>query len=907
MEELSKLVQRLRELTGQCFTDIQRVGYHKTISDDSIQFFQQSLRRHPCLFHFGRSKDEEKSIFFTQLKECVTAPPCNNEHSKTLEWINALSDDLELERLSFVFSDPQSFNETCIFNFLEELGYEQKPDYNQNDLSYASPWNVWLPLLSGPLVSYQFRDDKRAIVTVPNATLTMKKHLGEINLNAHNVAAWKLLLREADSFPLAVVRSLWLAALYFFPSCGTLVGWYLRKEIDELSTMQKLSACLSEDDAKKVFKSSIRILNCFYRHLPLCFDCRLYEMFFEFIQTVVEPDVSSLEELYRVALHRDVGDHILSTNIWTGYVAIKASCFQDINTKREWKKKIYHRMLQTPLVGLERVKEAYDTFTTSEYRGRITPEEKYDIEKAYNRSRSAATDLAKLMTDAGVCLDQQAETGLLLPKPVLIDEILSVSHSEIDVWAAWFNIIQTVKRSVSSSADTRQFERVLKFLFMRAAVFPFQLDSWFDIVFYCRASRNSIDQQRKVSILKRVVNFTSLFMHRELCIQLLQVDIAASYLKNQNVSLLLRKALHFHCDEVLCFIGGTGCSHQMAAEHLRSICILLVTWMKIQLTQGSRFHVRLIARYALHNIDFLSLSMGATRRLLKGEDPSLVSRMLHPFHVFCCHWIRLEILRNKAVDECLIILARWKDHILLLLKSLSKLHCSAECCGADELFIDCCRFVVKAEPSSMQTVMALVLDLENSVKGNEIEGKTFLPLVERMKYSLFAAPALQDMEDTLSASTPLNCQFASPQRIDTNLFWSKSTSHEFTNANWMKVVTTPSNSTEIKFPEESLWVTPTHPDSATFFSKRKRDDESCKDQKRFCVECPGYVLNLSTNILSLEELVEQWTKGSHVSLKKLEGCITQLPGLFEYVPELSTGKRTSSQWILSALEQCDGF
>lgn len=909
--ELYKQVSRLRELTGQKNSNVQHALEVKTVDDGTLQLLQQSIRRHPCIYHFSCTDAEAENLFFEKIKAAFSSSATLTGAGKVLEWINKLSEDLEVERLTSVVTDPHRTIERYSEEFLHKLGFHGKPKYSQNDFSYSSPWNVWLLLLSGPLVQRHFVEDEKGPLEIANSTSKTRRFTVLLESDILNVDAWTGLLNEIDGFPLAAVRSIWLLALYYFPSCGTLCLWYLRKEISELSHSPSLSQCLSEDDAKKAFKSCSRILGTFYRHLPLCLDCRLYELFFAFLQQHVEPDQVSLLELYRVTLQRDVGEHLSSTPIWHGYIALKCTSIANSHDRREWKKKILLRMLQTPLKDLDEVKKSYDYFIVSEYRGRLSPEEKGEVEKSYNRSRAAAQELSKMMQ----IVRSLTEGSLFLPRPINLDSKLEGSQSEMELWVGWQGVLEYVKRRFVLHESLLDFERYLRFLFMRASFFPFQIDSWSDIAECCKVIQfPGMESHRGASILNRVEKLSLLFMYNELGIQLLQVDLVKKF--NHDASqcaMLLKEALLFHRKQ-LRFEIKIGCPDiDTSIEHLQAICVLGVAWMNLPRKQNTRYHVRLVARHIIHSVHFLTLSIALTREMIKSDRLTEIRRIFQPFHTFCFQWIELELIKNKAVDEALIILMQWKEQIALLLKSLTKRICiTAEFFGADELFLKSCGTIVQAAPEKFDEVVLVASDLKNIIQSNNIKNEVFLNLFDDMMYEHFSALNLKTVSAPFQAPgrARLRCQFSAPQRVESFFLIPDSEflhplSHVYLNENSKQIHKTD----DFAFPEEGLWNTPAAVSNGLKYQKRRARDEDSTSSKKFRPENQNFlpVLNKATDLLSLDTLLEAGANAPSLPLNQLQKIIQRMPNEYQYCSNTLLNKKISATWLQSTLEKCHGL
>lgn len=931
--ELSKLVGQLRSLTVQRLADVQGTPVIKTVDEARLQILQQSLRRHPCIYHYSRTAEEAQYILLDQLRECMfhLSLPVKGI-GDTLEWINILAEELEIERLACVFSDPNAVVDSYSHSLLEKLGYDQKPKYSQNDLSSACPWNVWLLLLSSPLARTPSFSHSRATAKIANSTPSIRKNLLLIEEDIYAVDAWRRLLQEIDGFPLAAVRSIWLAAIYFFPSCGTLVLWYLRKEISDCKLSTSLSQSLSDDDARTVYKKYLRILNTFYRHLPLCMDCRLYEIFFGFIQEYIDPDKTSMIELYRVALHRDVGEHLLSTSLWQGYITWKLPSISDIAEKREWKKNILMRMLRTPLKDLDSIKEMYDTFLLSEYRNRATAEEKSESEKCYNRSRAAAQEISKLLSPIRV----GTEKNLFLPRPIRLDNPTEGNQHEMDIWVHWRNLLEYVKRPLSASTGNAKAdaERFLRFLFMRASCFPYQLDSWSEIATLC-GDKNFVsedpmilaDPHRRQYHIRRVLCLGSFFLYHELGMQLLQVDVTSKSVHTCHRAVpLLKDALLYHHKEVVVEIKHECPNLNAVLEHLKSIAVLTIAWMRMPLKENNKFYIRLIARYVLHNVDFLSLCMGVIRALLQNSRNTHLKAVFEPFHQFCYHWIELELVRNKATEEALLILAQWKEHIALLLKSSNKIKCTAEECGADELFIRSCVLIASASTETRDRVLSIASGLKNIIIERQLQEKVFLRLYEGLLYFFFSPIRFDEYDSSFleSSQQRLLCKFSSPQRLNTTMFVAlpPPTTRSFSSTSNKPTKTktnpdsSPKESIEIVFPEESLWATPET--KAPLFQKGStksnrrnthKGEEFPTDKRRRTerTTAGNSVLNLSTDHHSLEEIISAFSKPMNFPLNKIEKLIKHLPSVYQYDPNSANTITTtiSLPWLMTTLQRCE--
>lgn len=926
--ELSKLVSQLRSLTGQKIVDAQEAPIVKTVDEARLQILQQSLRRHPCIYHYSRTFEESEYILLDQLRECMFHPSASVKGvGDTLEWINLLAEELEAERLNCVFADPFLATNFYSHSLLEKLGYDQKPKYSQNDLSSSCPWNVWVLLLSGPLARTPFFMYSRATVKVVNSTPSMRKNLLLLEDDVYDVEAWKRLLQEIDGFPLAAVRSVWLSATYFFPSCGTLVLWYLRKEIQDCKTSTLLSQCLSDDDARVVYKKYLRVLNTFYRHLPLCMDCRLYELFFTFIQEFIDPDKDSLIELYRIALLRDVGEHLLSTSLWQGYITWRQTTIVDPTEKLEWKKNIFLRMLRTPLKELDKIKEMYDTFLLSEYRGRFSVEEKADNEKRYNRSRSAAQEISKLIAP----IRAATEKNLFLPRPIRPSNTAEGNQNEVEVWVHWYNILEYIKRPLASDRGNSKEdgERFLRFLFMRASFFPYQLDSWSDIATLCRdkdvGNEDRMikpDAYRKQQVLWRVLHWSKFFLHYEVGMQLIQADIASRCTSAVDLVVpLFKDALSYHHKEVVVGIQRE-CSHMdVVLEHLKSIALLTVAWMRLPTKQSNRFYIRLIARYVLHHVDFLSLCMGVTRTLLQSNREVPLKIIFEPFHQFCYHWIELELVRNKATEEALLVLTQWSEHIILLLKSSKKMKCTAEACGADELFLKSCLLIASASPETKSNVITIAISLQKTIVDRDVQQTIFLKLFEELLYNFYSPLQFEETSGTVTDSVRqrLLCALSAPQRMDSEIFTvplqtntnnvlkkktSSRSNHPNTSGN--------TNSTkETVFPEESLWGTPEarqqlSPKVFTKYTQRNSNKiEENQLEKKRRTENSHYsapVLNNSVTLPNLEDIMSNNHTAASIQLNTVDKLIKELPSVYQYNPQYAAKASISLVWLLHALQ-----
>lgn len=907
--ELSKLVNRLRSITGQRVTDAQQAEITKTVDDSVLQLLEQSLRRHPCIDHFSKTSEEAKNSFFDQLKESITTSSSSTGLQELFEWINTTSDELELERLYLVFEKPEEVVKDCSLNYLEKLGYDAKPKYSQNSLSYACPWNVWLNLLSGPLVNFNFSKYERGDMKVTNSTPNIRKCISIIQNDIHDAVAWTSLLHEIDGFPLAAVRSVWLAALYFFPSCAGLAMWYIRKEIADSKNFSPLSKCLSEDDAKKSFKSSFRILNVFYRHLPLCLDCRLYEIFFDFVQENIQPDKSAILELYRICLQRDVGEQLGSTNIWNGYINCKTGSSNEYGRRNEWKKKILRRMLQTPLRDLDKVKEAYDQFLSTDYR--IAPEEKAESEKSYNRSRSAAQELSKLFSATRL---RDHVSALFLPRPIKLEK-LEGTQNEIEIWGGWHQIIEYVRRPALSSGSARDTERLIKFLFMRASLFPYQVDSWSDIAFLCTSNSYALEPHKKSAIIKRVLELSSLFLYNELAIQLLQVNfVYASTSRSEDCFARFKDALLYHSEEVVHYIRDGITDREAPALHLESICVLAVAWMKLPQKESNPFHIRLVSRFVLHTVDFLSLSIKLLRKFTTSEIHIEPTKIFLPFHTFCHNWIELELVRNKAVEESFLILKQWKEFISRLVNSTRKRNYSAEACGADELFIRSCVTLVQACPSKVRDVTEMVLNLVDQIQSTNTMQNVFFHLCDQMLYDFYSSPAFDDIEYSYldAGHRRLLCSRSAPQRVDSEVFGGRMpflSSTLFYLQDLSEGSIKEPEQMEITYPEEGLWSR-TQPEVAPprLYNRKRNREENAPLEKRARpdIQSNRAVLNLWKEDFTLASLLQ--LPSDTVPVHQLERLIKALPFEYQYFDASPIDdQQVSVSWLLSLLEKTEGL
>ncbi|KEG15568.1 hypothetical protein DQ04_00031020 [Trypanosoma grayi] len=724
MEEdnLRDLMNRLRFATGKAAEAPLPEAASASIGDQCLLVLQQSLRRHPALVDAHKSRDELKRGIMEQLKRSIQADVApSNDVSRLQGWINEVSDALEIERLSAVYREPEQVHNEAQQRILEELGFETLPQFSQFSVDDLSPWNLLLTLVSGPLLSVDEVRHRRMEMHIPNPTPAMVSDLVEINNNVYCTTSWLSLLNSLGEFPIKTVRHVWLAAVYFFPTSGPVVAAYLRREIDELAKRRCLWDEQDEDDAKETYRSYCRVLNCFFRHLPLCFSVDLFNLFFDFLECYIKPDDSALDNVFRTALQRDIGHCPASTDIWKQYIRWKGDRIHDMQRRREWVRKMYVRVLRTPLNNLQDVKEDYDYFLRAEYRGR--PPSEGRLEERFVRAKGAASEINRfLMTlqggwTGGMQNGDVFPKSLYLPRPVKLrldnrnnmvdDKEENMQRLEVELWSLWTSLID--RETVSSAyagIELFGYERLRFFLAMRSSSFPHQAFCWISYTDYCLGQQPLLSEGERQLMARGVLEKASFLLPRNFYMQVAYCDymlreVADSECAHRTIKGLLTQQRQLVVDYIK---KQPLVSLDKALTALENITLLSVNWMRwgsLDKTVTNTQYVRLVARFTMHRVDFLSLIMGVVRRASREDRKFTPHRCQHAFNTFCHFWIKLELIRNQSKEEAVIILQRWKDHLKMFLSSAKDRGWSLVDCGVDEYFISSCSDICHSHPQAV--------------------------------------------------------------------------------------------------------------------------------------------------------------------------------------------------------------
>lgn len=929
--QLDDLVDRLRQATGHTVRAKLPSSHGRRLDEGSTLILQQCLRRHPALTALHLSPMDTRRVLLGNLREVANVEPSEATNmEKLLLWINTMTDELELERLTYVYEQPEKVMQSCKRQLLDRLGIDQLPDLSQNPTSLPSPWNVSVVLLAGPLFNCQFLTHSKGEVRVANAPAAVVANLQLINSNVYDVDAWTDLLIQLDDFPISTVRSVLQAALYYYPTSGGLTHSYLVREIQELRVHPRLSECSDEQDAKLVMRSTMRILNFFYRHLPISFSVELYKLFFDFIDEFVHPDNATLDTLFRVCLRRDTGNLPTSTDLWTRYLSWRSACFHDGMRKREWMKRMYRRILQLPLLGLDVVKEGFDGFVAVDLRGRLPIDEKIDVEKRLTRAKAEAHEIQGMLT-------AHIGRGIYLPAPLAVVEAgnsLSMDASPaVSHWAAWSHLIDHVTRPLAAETgpELLHYSRVRFFYAKRAATFPHQLDSWADFLFYAEQHQPALSEKERAGYVLDIVERTLYFSNDVLGAVLLSADFyGAAGRWDLAYSTIREELLSTKTRMVKIIKDGAADDDSLLCvrDHLQNTATLAVNWMRRVGSLKDNQHVALVARFVMHQVEFLSLTMASLRKFLVSRTITEPSSLLRPFNTYCLEWLQMEVIRNKAVAHGLLILRQWKEHLVMIAKSSSGKGWSAVMCGVDDQFLRGCQLVVAANAGYATAVSSLVVELEQCLAAAGAEWSSFHYLSSHCRHSWFQ-PLSAESVFMADANVRAILPRASPLRYDTEQFCStlfaKSQTEllKETVLDWLP----PSDGqnryaisvTVDTYPEEIMWgpaaaAVASAEDLQVSFKRRRQEDDGSHlaQQAKHNFPRRAHVVE-STSLPTIEDCIA-WmndaaaTTGDRVPpLTALEGMIRELPTMNQYNPLYLDKENVSSEWLVECLSHCERF
>jgi hypothetical protein len=988
MSEIDALVSRLRSITGYTAATPAPppkptvVSAEKQLSSDSLLFLQHSLRRHPCFGVFGLSQSEVDCQLLKQLDDAVDTPPASASDAAAAValrlFINEAADVLEVERLSGVFDEPTRRLEKAKKDVFVRLGVQAAPQLSQVGDGYPCPWNVLATLENGVLFAQDdFREFAKAHLRVPNATTGILRQLQLVYDDSYHTLAWFQLLQQVMRFPLTSVRAVWQAALYHFPTAATLACVYIRLELAALAKKPRLDACHAELDAKDVYKDYLRILNAFYRHLPLTFSCELYSLFFTFVTDYVQPDNTSLDLLFRTCLRRDVGMLPQSTPLWRQYLSWRSATIRDHAKRREWRKRMFHRILLIPLLNLDEVKAEYDMFTEVEYRGRVTPDEKAEVESRLKRVKAEAAELSPQMNFFYPPTWEPASqlvtfpSTLFLARPLAVDgpwdpnniKDAVLSRIEMDLWASWHNLLHRVRRPLSpgSGGDVLHYSRCRGFMTMAACYFPHQPTLWMELIDFCVHQQPLLSEKERFRSVAAAIELATMFHRRDVCVrlfiaQIYMADFSASELAfrdmKESLLYLRRWLLHYVKSEA----DFPAAPVEEVLEKMQHITVLAVNFMRMGNAQGEAQHIHLVARFVMHQVEFLVLTMAVLRKLFKENTISFPAPFLRPFYTFCAQWISLELIRSRAAHNAVLVFQQWCEHLRIMLQSGKTKAWTCEECGLDELLLDACSNLLTADPSTRATVDATLTQLEEIAGSGGICCGNFNYLARQLRHRFFLScplPPPHDVSDVLLQSKLL-LPHAAPHRYDTEQFRCPPPPLSFSARSSMPALddvpkdggeaatTTPSmppgkevaaDATKegdekkdagaparpLTFPTEGLWS------SAVSFryssvSVKSRVDRPPTELPRVPTNPPSQlaVLSQSLQLPALHDCLGTAPHGAEGErgkaatklppLDQLEGFIKELPSMYEYNPEVEEeGQAVSTEWVMRALLSCEAL
>lgn len=803
MTEIDDLVSRLRSITGYTAVTASpspkpaALAAEKQVSSDSLLFLQQSLRRHPCFGVFGLSRSEVDCQLLKELDDAAAAPAASvDEAPVAVAWrlfSNEVAETLEVERLSGVFSDPAQRLEKAREALFTRLGVQSAPLLSQIGDSYPCPWNVLATLENGILFTQDdFCEFAKAQMRVPNATTGILLQVQRVYEDTYNTLAWLQLLHQMMRFPVASVRTVWQAALYHFPTAAPLACVYVRLELAALAKKARLDACRAEADAKEVYRDYLRLLNVFYRHLPLTFSCELYSLFFTYVTEYIQPDNTSLDLLFRTCLRRDVGMLPQSTKLWRHYLSWRPATIRDHTRRREWRKRMFHRILAIPLANLDEVKKEYDLFLETDYRGRVAPDEKTEVEKRLERVKATADRLLHEMKffyptewDA-VSQTVTFPHTLYLARPLTVDGPLDpssikeavLSRIEMDLWTTWYSLLQSTRSPLfpGVGGDVLHYSRCRSFMTMAASFFPHQPTLWMELIHFCVHQQPLLSDKERFSSVAAAIELATAFHRRDVCVRLFT---AQTYLTDFTAAELAFRDMK----ETLLFLRGwllhyvkdddSTAMKEAVLEKLQHITVVAVNFMRMGSKQGEAQHIHLVARFVMHQVEFLVLTMAVLRKLFKANAIDVPAPYLRPFYLFCSQWISLELIRSRAPTSAAPTLQQWCEHLKIVLQSGKTKAWTCEECGLDELFLDSCSSLLMADPTTSKTVDTLLAELEAVVNsGGGLRPGNFLYLARQLRHRFFLPcppPPPGDVSDILLTSKLL-LPHAAPHRYDTVQF-----------------------------------------------------------------------------------------------------------------------------------------
>ncbi|KPA85046.1 hypothetical protein ABB37_01467 [Leptomonas pyrrhocoris] len=802
MSEIDDLVSRLRSITGYTAaaptppSKPAAVSVEKQLSSDSLLFLQQSLRRHPCFGVFGLSRAEVDCQLLKELDDAASTPVATaSEASVAVMWrlfINEAADALEAERLSGVFQDPTPRLDRAKDDLFARLGVQTAPLLSQVGDGYPCPWNVLATLENSLLFDQDdFREFPKAHLHVPNATTSILLQLQKVYDDSYNTLAWLQLLHQLMRFPVASVRVVWQAALYHFPTAAPLVCVYTRLELAAVAKTSRLDACRGETDAEDVYRDYLRVLNTFYRHLPLTFSCELYSLFFAFATEYIQPDNTSLDLLFRTCLRRDVGMLPQSTKLWRNYLSWRSATIRDHTRRRIWRKRMFQRILAIPLINLDEVKAEYDIFVDTEYRGRVAPDEKAEVESRLKRVKAEADDLSRLMYFFYPTEWEPASQTIVFPhtlylaRPLTVDGPLNpnnikdavLSRIEMDLWTSWYTLLQSIRRPLFPGAggDILHYGRCRSFMTMAAGYFPHQPTLWMELIDFCVHQQPILSDKERFGSVAAAIELATTFHRHDLCVRLY---VAQAYVTDFSAIELafrdMKEGLLYLRGWLLHYVkeDAVTATKEDVLETLQHVTVLAVNFMRMGNTQGEEQHIHLVARFVMHQVEFLVLTMAVLRKLFKASAIAFPAPFLRPFYTFCAQWISLELIRSRAPHGALRVLQQWCEHLKIMLQSGKAKGWTCEECGLDELLLDTCSNLLTADPSTRSTIDAMLAQLEEVVNSGGIRPGNFTYLARQLRHHFFLPcppPPPGDVRDVLLMSKLL-LPHAAPHRYDTVQF-----------------------------------------------------------------------------------------------------------------------------------------
>ncbi len=505
-------------------------------------------------------------------------------------------------------------------------------------------------------------------------------------LDGSSPANWNQLLDGIKPLPLRHSRSVWVTFLLRFPRVAFRVVEYLELECVELG---KLMA--EESNPEVLFRSTMRILHVFHRHLSLCASVDLYSFLFEWLRKRTDNRLRQvalwgtvpmelLEKLYNSALS-NVGCSLDARSLWleatTFRLALRATDSEA--SRREWQRQQYHKMLSLPLDGLDQLREQYNSFEKGFVSERNQTFQLEDwLEKTFIRVQKTILPERKWLYERRT------------PKFIALEKNL-MSNAVFREWEIWEDIVAFERRTESFD----QFNRIFLALRQRLSVFPTEPACWVELLEFLTERNDS----RLPEFIKQSLDA----LPSELLLSIRQTPATPAMNRINAVEAFLHRSI-------------VELDKEPIAERVQTLSKMVLTaatvmhWALIHFGLSGNQAMRILAKSLFLEMRFPALVVNIAE-----TQPARQRRtVMRLFTFFMTHWVTLELRWTRDYSAATKLLQRWILHIRAILRH--KVDWSPEDCGLSPVLSHLCQELIVAAPEQREDMINRLYFLWNDLR-----------------------------------------------------------------------------------------------------------------------------------------------------------------------------------------------